>query len=127
MALVCAAFVVAPICFLTLACGRAVEQLILDLGDGDDADGMVGEGSSIMRLIAEAAAAQGIPLQWILQQGGPYEEDEGPVDYPFDTCPTSLTEVADFMQSDKCKKILILAGAGMSGTMGISLVEHSIF
>jgi NAD-dependent deacetylase sirtuin 2 len=44
-----------------------------------------------------------------------YEE----IEYPFGSKPKSLDDVAHFILSDKCKSIVILAGAGMSVTSGI--------
>ena len=77
-------------------------------GDEDDEE--------LFRMIAAAAAAQGIPLQWLLSQvtgGAPYEDDDDEeVEYPFEQLPRSLSDLASFIQSDKCKRILILAGAG---------------
>jgi NAD-dependent deacetylase sirtuin 2 len=46
------------------------------------------------------------------------EEDEEQIQYPF-TLPKSLEEVAEFMKSDKCRNVVILAGAGMSVISGI--------
>lgn len=71
----------------------------------------------LFQMITEAARAQGIPLQWILSQmhGIPIQaEDEGPVEYPWDSLPRTLPEIAEFIKSDQCKRILVLAGAGMS-------------
>lgn len=48
---------------------------------------------------------------------GEAEIDE--IDYPFVSRPSSLKDVARFIQSDKCQSIVILAGAGMSVTSGI--------
>ena len=77
-------------------------------GDEDDEE--------LFRMIAAAAAAQGIPLQWLIPQltgRAPYEDDDDEdIEYPFENLPKSLSELASFIQSDKCKRILILAGAG---------------
>jgi NAD-dependent SIR2 family protein deacetylase len=83
--------------------------------------------AELFRMIAAAAAAQGIPLQWILSSQGQGhdgdddedEEESEPIEYPFDQLPKSLSELAEFIQSDKCRNILILAGAGMSVAGGI--------
>ena len=82
----------------------------------DDGSSFDGDENALFQMIAEAAASQGIPLQYILSQlhGIPIEEDSGPVDYPFDNLPKTLPEVAEFILSDKCQRILVLAGAGMS-------------
>lgn len=86
--------------------------------EGDNFDG---DDNALFQLIAEAAASQGIPLQWVLSQmhGEPIEDTSGPVEYPFETLPTSLPEVAEFILSEKCRRILVLAGAGMSVASGI--------
>ena len=47
------------------------------------------------------------------------EEERVPIEYPFGTLPTSLKDVADFILSDKCRSVVILAGAGMSVVSGI--------
>mmetsp|Transcript_8016 Transcript_8016/g.12243 ORF Transcript_8016/g.12243 Transcript_8016/m.12243 type:complete len:559 (+) Transcript_8016:400-2076(+) len=47
------------------------------------------------------------------------EEDIGPLDYPFGSLPENMKGVADFIMSDNCKSIVILAGAGMSVVSGI--------
>lgn len=75
---------------------------------------------ALFQLIAEAAASQGIPLQWVLSHmhGEPIQ-DTGPVEYPFESLPKTLPEVAEFIKSDKCQRILVLAGAGMSVASGI--------
>jgi len=91
--------------------------------DGDDDDEQEAEASDeLMELLAQAAAAQGIPLEWLLRravQGDADEEDEEPVEYPFDSPPRSLQDVANFIQSDNCRSIVVLAGAGMSVASGI--------
>ena len=78
--------------------------------------------ANLMQILAQAAAAQGVSLDWILDQaryeeGG--DENDEDVEYPFESLPTNLAGVAEFIQSDKCKRILILAGAGMSVSSGI--------
>jgi NAD-dependent SIR2 family protein deacetylase len=81
--------------------------------------------AELFRMIAAAAAAQGIPLQSILAslQGQSYDEDDENddenIEYPFEQLPKSLTELGNFIKSDKCRNILILAGAGMSVAAGI--------
>ena len=76
----------------------------------------------MMRLLAQAAAAQGIPLEFLLRrvmQGDGVEEEDEEVEYPFDSPPKSLQDVANFIQSDRCQSIVVLAGAGMSVASGI--------
>lgn len=46
-------------------------------------------------------------------------EGESELDYPFGERPSSLQDVARFIQSEKCRSIVVLAGAGMSVTSGI--------
>jgi len=71
----------------------------------------------ILRRILAAAAAQGIPLEFLAHIHE--AEDDGPVEYPFEETPKSIRDVARFIQSPRCNKILILAGAGMSVASGI--------
>lgn len=89
----------------------------------------------IIRLITAAADGnpeiEGLSTSEILrvimrQQGlrrGEYDDDDdtddGPLDYPFGPhLPNSLQEVAEFILSDQCRNILVLAGAGMSVSAG---------
>jgi NAD-dependent SIR2 family protein deacetylase len=92
-----------------------------DDGEDDD-DGTDGEGSpdlpndtELVSMIRDAALARGIPFEWLLQEA----QDETEVEYPFETTPSSLQEVADFISSPACRSILVLAGAGMSVAAGI--------
>jgi NAD-dependent deacetylase sirtuin 2 len=71
----------------------------------------------IFELLRAAAAAGGIPIEWILS--GQSDDEEEEVEYPFEKLPTSLKEIADFIQSEKCRKIVILSGAGISVASGI--------
>ena len=77
--------------------------------------------ANLIEMLAQAAAAQGISLEWIIEQAQAEHEARNtqPVEYPFDRLPTNLAQVAEFIQSDKCQRILILAGAGMSVSSGI--------
>jgi hypothetical protein len=61
-----------------------------------------------------STSAQGYPLD-----GRTTDSEDDGIDYPFGTLPTSLEDVAKFIQSKNCKSILILAGAGMSVRSGI--------
>lgn len=93
-----------------------------DEEDGDDDEQEAEASDELMELLAQAAAAQGIPLEWLLRravQGDDDGEDEEPVEYPFDSPPKSLQDVANFIQSDSCRSIVVLAGAGMSVASGI--------
>ena len=87
-----------------------------DDGDDDDDDDD-SDGSEISpTIIAVAnAVARGVPIELFTQQ----DEEEEDLEYPFDNLPTSLEEVANFIQSEKCRSIVILAGAGMSVSAGI--------
>lgn len=78
-------------------------------GDSDDSGG---GGPTIIDIAR--AVARGIPYE--LFQA---EDDDQELEYPFDTLPTSLAEVASFILSEKCQRIAILAGAGMSVAAGI--------
>jgi NAD+-dependent protein deacetylase sirtuin 2 len=58
------------------------------------------------------------------QMGGEDDDDSEETDEEGDASdyparPTCLKDVADFIQSDRCRKIVILAGAGMSVVSGI--------
>ena len=60
--------------------------------------------------------ARGYPLSLDSSDG----EDEEEIEYAFgETKPKSLEEVANFIKSDRCQSIVILAGAGMSVRSGI--------
>ena len=79
----------------------------------DDAD-------ALLQRLSAIAAARVIPLEWLILQahghdsGGDDDSDDELVEYSFDSLPTSLDDVAKFILSDKCKSIIVLAGAGMS-------------
>lgn len=84
--------------------------------DSDDDE----EAQAFFRQLMQMASARGIPLEYLLQQiQSQHSEDNEPVEYPFEEKPQSLHDVANFLRSDKCQKILILAGAGMSVESGI--------
>jgi NAD+-dependent protein deacetylase sirtuin 2 len=88
----------------------------------DDVD--AGEESLFRRIIA-MAAANGIPLEVLAAHGIQFQTADGDdsddehVEYPFDKPPTSLDDVANFILSDKCQRILCLTGAGVSVASGI--------
>mmetsp|Transcript_2331 Transcript_2331/g.5003 ORF Transcript_2331/g.5003 Transcript_2331/m.5003 type:complete len:500 (+) Transcript_2331:190-1689(+) len=69
--------------------------------------------------ILAAARAGRIPLEFLAARGIHFDFDDEPVEYPFDHPPTSIEDVAEFIQSEKCQRIMILAGAGMSVASGI--------
>ena len=72
--------------------------------------------------LLEFLAAQGIPIELLLaaqQEGGFMNDDQEEIEYPFVSLPTNLQEIADFILSDRCNNILVLAGAGMSVNSGI--------
>jgi NAD-dependent SIR2 family protein deacetylase len=69
-------------------------------------------------MIRAAAAARGIPFEWLLHESQE-DDDDGEIEYPFETMPTSPQELADFILSPSCRSILVLAGAGMSVAAGI--------
>lgn len=68
-------------------------------------------------MIRAAAAARGIPFEWLLHEV--QAEEENDIEYPFESLPSSLDELAAFISSPQCRSILILAGAGMSVAAGI--------
>jgi NAD+-dependent protein deacetylase sirtuin 2 len=73
----------------------------------------------LYQIIVEAASARGIPIELLLQHAEMADGSDEVVEYPFEKLPTSLAELAEFIQSDKCRRVLILAGAGMSVASGI--------
>jgi NAD-dependent deacetylase sirtuin 2 len=75
------------------------------------------ERNAMLRRILAAAAAQGIPLEFLACMQA--DDDDEPVTYPFDEPPRVIKDIATFIQSPNCKKILVLAGAGMSVASGI--------
>ncbi|KAL7558656.1 hypothetical protein ACA910_010032 [Epithemia clementina (nom. ined.)] len=94
-------------------------------GDHDDEDEEEDDevDANLIQMLAQAAAAQGVSLEWIIEQARAEQDAEDgqpqPVEYPFERFPTNLADVAEFIQSEKCRRILILAGAGMSVSSGI--------
>ncbi|GAX18854.1 hypothetical protein FisN_26Hh156 [Fistulifera solaris] len=79
---------------------------------------------SLMALLTQISASQNIPLSVLLQSLGQssssyYDDSDEEIEYPFGTVPTNLQQVAAFIQSDQCQRILVLAGAGMSVAAGI--------
>ena len=77
-----------------------------------------------MAILARTAAAQGIPLDWLIRRAVGVDSDDGQddeeqIEYPFDSPPKSLQDVANFILSDRCHSIVVLAGAGMSVASGI--------
>lgn len=93
--------------------------------EDDDEDDQEETSSQLLAMITAAARAQGIPVEWILRRlheegdGIAASEDDEEIEYPFEHVPQNLKDVADFIQSDKCRNILVLAGAGMSVASGI--------
>lgn len=81
--------------------GRGVPVNLSDDESGDDQE----QDAYITRLLQAAAAGQ-IDIEWMLQEA--QDQIEGPPDYSFDKLPTNLKEVADFILSNRCRKILIL-------------------
>jgi NAD-dependent deacetylase sirtuin 2 len=75
------------------------------------------EDAYLMQILAHADAAQGVSLDDIIDPVR--HERGGPVDYFFDSLPSNLEGVAEYIQSEKFKRILFLAGAGMSVASGI--------
>jgi NAD+-dependent protein deacetylase sirtuin 2 len=73
--------------------------------------------NELLQVLAAHAASRGIPLEYILSQQ--YTDDDEDVEYPFDELPRSLADVAAFINSDKCRRVLVLTGAGQSCIAGI--------
>ncbi len=89
------------------------DELSVDTCSNDE------EHNAMLRRILEAAAAQGIPLEFLAHMQDADDDDDEPVEYPFLEPPKSIKDVAQFIQSPNCNNILILAGAGMSVASGI--------
>lgn len=81
------------------------------------------DGEALLQRLSAIASERGIPLEWLILQAQRDSEecsdDDESVEYPFETLPSSLEDVAKFILSEKCQKIIILAGAGMSVASGI--------
>eukprot|EP00536_Pseudo-nitzschia_multiseries_P010322 jgi/Psemu1/326008/estExt_fgenesh1_pg.C_3090016 len=92
----------------------------LDEEDLDlEADETNSDDENLFQQILAAARAGRIPLEYLAASGIHLDFDDGPVDYPFDSPPTSIRDVANFIRSENCQRILVLAGAGMSVASGI--------
>jgi hypothetical protein len=78
--------------------------------DEDDEEVDEEEEKLLYEVIAATAAARGIPLEFIVDR---VEREDEPVEYPFDSLPSSLADVSKFILSEKCRSVVILAGAGM--------------
>jgi NAD-dependent deacetylase sirtuin 2 len=62
--------------------------------------------------------APGVPLELGDDDDDDDNDGERSIYYPFEP-PTSLADVAKFIQSDRCQNVVVLAGAGMSVRSGI--------
>ena len=62
----------------------------------------------------QEANARGVPIRLDDEE----EDEDDFIHYPFES-PTSLEDVANFIMSDSCQNIMVLAGAGMSVRSGI--------
>jgi hypothetical protein len=82
------------------------EELDLDEEDANSDD------EDLFQQILALARSGRIPLEYLAARGIhlQLEDDDEPVEYPFDTPPTSIADVADFIQSEKCQRIMVLAG-----------------
>ncbi|GAX21198.1 hypothetical protein FisN_26Lh156 [Fistulifera solaris] len=109
---------------------RLSEEEEEERGGDDDDDESVSidldslDRESLMALLTQISASQNIPLSVLLQSLNqqPFDDDDDDdedIEYPFGTVPTNLQQVAEFIQSDQCQRILVLAGAGMSVAAGI--------
>ena len=70
------------------------------------------EDEELFQQILALARAGRIPLEYLAARGIHLEgfEDDEPVEYPFDQPPKSIDDVADFIKSEKCQRIMVLAG-----------------
>lgn len=65
----------------------------------------------LFQQILALARAGRIPVEYLAARGIHVEfDDDEPVEYPFDQPPKSIDDVADFIQSEKCQRIMVLAG-----------------
>jgi hypothetical protein len=71
----------------------------------------------LLEVLTAAAEAQGIPIDWLLSNLHSHDdEDVGDDDedsfvaYKFEHPPRSIQDVADFISSENCQRIIILAG-----------------
>ena len=97
-----------------------------DEEEEDEENGQNEDQKALMQKLMAIAEERGIPLEWLILQANQMigddsddDDDDTPVVYPFDNFPTSMDDVAKFILSDRCQKIVILAGAGMSVASGI--------
>jgi len=92
---------------------KAGEEEEEEVDNSSDENDVSDDNSEVGPTIAAVAnaVARGVPIELIMQG---LEEDEEDLEYPFGKLPTSLEEVANFILSENCKNICILAGAGMS-------------
>jgi hypothetical protein len=100
------------------------EEPVDESDENDDEEGDEHDNDELIEIIRSAAAAQGIPFEWLLRHAMETSTDDDdeeniPLEYPFGAkLPTSLEEIAQFILSEKCGSILVLAGAGMSVSAG---------
>jgi len=80
------------------------EQLDLEADETNSDD------ENLFQQILAAARAGRIPLEYLAASGIHLDFDDGPVDYPFESPPTSIRDVASFIRSENCQRILVLAG-----------------
>lgn len=72
----------------------------------------------LLEVLTAAAEAQGIPIDWLLsnlhshddEDVGDDDDEDSFVAYKFDHPPRSIQDVADFINSENCQRIIILAG-----------------
>ena len=66
---------------------------------------------ALFQQILALARSGRIPLEYLAARGIHIElDDDEPVEYPFDEPPKSIEDVAAFIQSEKCQRIMVLAG-----------------
>jgi len=106
--------------FLTTVNLVISEQQEEEKVESDNDDSVDVDEENLFQMIAAAAAAQGIPLEFLAANESDDDED---VEYPFKSRPTSLEDVTSFIQSEACQKILILAGGKLVRSRSFSLVH----
>jgi hypothetical protein len=76
-----------------------------------DEEEATSDDEELFQQILALARSGRIPLEYLAARGIHIElDDDEPVEYPFDNPPSSIADVADFIQSDKCQRIMVLAG-----------------
>lgn len=72
----------------------------------------------LLEVLTAAAEAQGIPLDFLLSSLQSHDDEDGADDddedsfvaFKFEHPPRSIRDVADFILSENCQRIIVLAG-----------------